>query len=70
MRKKDNTESTKVHVVQVSGVSDSGQEFPSFRMFDLNELGNVSMVDGAVQFEVSEQYNPEWPNYTCVLAKI
>lgn len=70
MRKKDDSESTKVHVVQVSGVSDSGQEFPSFRMFDLNELGNVSMDDEAEQFVVSEQYNPEWPNYTCVLAKI
>lgn len=70
MRKNDGSESTKVHVVQVSGVSDSGQEFPSFRMFDLNELGNVSMNNEAEQFVVSEKYNPEWPNYTCVLAKI
>jgi hypothetical protein len=70
MRKKDGSDSTKVHVVQVSGVSDSGQELPSFRMFDLNELGNVSMINEAEQFVVSEQYNPEWPNYTCVLAKI
>jgi len=70
MRKKDGSESTKVHVVQVSGVSDSGQKFPSFRMFDLNEIDNVSMNDNAEQFVVSEDYKPEWTGYTCVLAKI
>jgi hypothetical protein len=70
MRKKDGSDSTKVHVVQISGVSDSGQDLPSFKMFDLNELGNVSMINEAERFVVSEQYNPEWPNYTCVLAKI
>ena len=61
MRRKDGTESTKVHIVQVSGVSDSGQKFPSFRMFDLNEIDNVSMNEESPNFEISEQYNPEWP---------
>jgi len=70
MRKKDGAESTKVHIVQVSGVSDSAQAFPSFRMFDLSEIDNVSVIDGEPQFEISEQYNPEWSGYTFVIAKI
>lgn len=70
MRRNDGTESTKVHVVQVSGVSDSGQDFPSFRMFDLSEIDNVLVLDDEPQFEVSEQYNPEWSGYTFVIAKI
>ncbi len=70
MRKKDGTESTKIHVVQVSGVSDSGQKLPSFRMFDLNEIDNVLMNEEASKFDISEQYNPEWSGYTYVIARI
>lgn len=70
MRKKDNTESTKVHVVQTSGVSDSGQIMPSFRMFDLEEIGDVSVLEDQPQFEAASEYNPEWEGYTFVLAKI
>lgn len=70
MRRKDGTESIKVHVVQTGGVSDSAQELPSFRMFDLGELGNVLVLSDSKQFEVSDQYNPEWVGYTFVIAKI
>lgn len=70
MRKKDGTESTKVHIVQTGGVSDSAQELPSFRMFDLDELGDVLVLSNSKQFEVSDQYNPEWVGYTSVIAKI
>ena len=60
MRKKDGMESTKVHIVQTEGVSDSGQELPSFRMFDLDVLSEVKLLENNNSFEISEQYNPEW----------
>ena len=70
MRKKDGTESTKVHLVQVSGVSDSGQELPSFRMFDLDEVTDVVVLESAEKFEPSDGYNPTWEGYKFVIAKI
>ncbi len=70
MRKKDGSESTKVHIVQTEGVSDSGQELPSFRMFDLEVLSEVNILDGDLTFDISEQYNPEWDGYTFVIAKV
>ena len=70
MRKKDGSESTKVHVVQTDGVSDSGQSFPSFRMFDLIDLGETSVLENDPQFEIASEYNPEWSGYTFVIAKV
>ncbi len=70
MRKIDGSESTKVHVVQTGGVSDSGQELPSFRMFDLGVLADVEVLSDSKPFEISDQYNPEWEKYTFVIAKV
>lgn len=70
MRKKDGSESTKVHIVQTDGVSDSGQSFPSFRMFDLSELGDISVIENDPQFVIAAEYNPEWSGYTFVIAKV
>lgn len=70
LRRVDGTESTKVHIVQTGGVSDKGKEFPSFRMFDLSELSDVEMDASASQFEVSDEYNPEWVGYEFVIAKV
>lgn len=70
MRKKDGTESTKVHIVQVGGVTDSGQEFPSFRMFDLGEISYARVEVDSPTFEVDDKYNPEWDGYTFIIAKV
>lgn len=70
MRKKDGSESTKVHIVQTGGVSDSGQEFPSFRMFDLTELSNVQINSPSVKFDIDKGYNPTSEMYNFVLAKV
>ncbi|MEZ9637381.1 hypothetical protein AB4252_07340 [Vibrio cyclitrophicus] len=70
MRKKDGTESTKVHIYQTAGVSDSAQVLPDFRMFDLSELSNVNIVDGQPPFQISEKYNPEWSGYSFTIAKV
>lgn len=70
MRKKDGSESTKVHIVQVDGVTDSDQGFPSFRMFDLEEISKIEELTEFPNFEVDEKYNPEWDKYTFVIAKV
>ena len=70
MQKKDGSESTKVHVVQTEGVSDSEQEFPSFRMFDLSELSNVEINDTEIPFDISGDYNADWDGYQYAIAKV
>ena len=69
-KRKDGTESTKVHIVQTGGVTDSGQEFPSFRMFDIEEIANVVVLNDLPKFTPSEDYNPTWDGYAFVIAKI
>lgn len=70
MRKKDGTESTKVHIVQTSGVSDSGRALPSFRMFNIEDLSNVVICEPVTTFQVSPEYNPEWDGYKYVIEKV
>lgn len=70
MRRKDGSESTKVHIFQTSGVSDSGQKLPSFRMFDLLELSDIEMLTPSQIFNVTSDYNPEWDGYKFVIEKV
>jgi|SRR5471030_2613129 len=70
MRKKDLTESTKVHIVQTSGVTDTEKDFPDFRMFDISEISNVVILEGEPDFEIDERYNPSWDGYKNVIAKV
>ena len=64
--------STKVHIVQVSGVSKSGKPFPSFRMHNIEELTNVQLLDHLPTFGdvLHPDYNPESEMYIDVIAKI
>lgn len=70
MTKKDGSKPTMVHIVQTGGVSDSGQDFPSFRMFDLTELSNVELVDNSAPFSIHEDYNHDWDGYNQTIAKV
>ena len=70
MRRKDNTESTKVHIVQTGGVTDSAPNFPEFRMFDLSELDNIRILDDLPEFEINSGYNPSWTGYSNVISKV
>lgn len=65
-------QSTKVHIVQTGGVSDSKEDnpFPSFRMFNLEDLNNVNILNDRDHFEPDENYNPEWDGYKDVIAKV
>lgn len=70
MRRKDNTESTKIHIVQTSGVTDSEKDFPDFRMFDIAEISNVNILNAEPNFTIDNRYNPLWDGYANVIAKV
>ena len=70
MRKLDGTNSTKVHIVQSGGVSDSRQDFPSFRMFDILELGAIELMISDSPFDIGDGYNPTWEGYKFVISKV
>lgn len=70
---KSGDKSTKVHIVQTSGVSDSNGEkpFPDFRMFNIGDLSNLKILETNDVFEpYLEKYNPEWEGYKDIIEKI
>lgn len=65
--------STKIHIVQTDGVSDSKEisPFPDFRMFNIEDLGNMILLEESLVFEpYYEKYNPEWEGYKDVIEKV
>lgn len=65
--------STKIHLVQTGGVSDTleSSPFPDFRMFNIEDLSNVNLIEDGPGFEpYYEKYNPEWEGYKDVIEKV
>jgi hypothetical protein len=62
--------STKLHVVQTKGVTDSADKggFPFWRSFNIEHVSNVEVLEGEVQFEIETRYKPE--SYDKPIAKI
>ena len=60
--------------MQTGGVSDSIEKnpFPSFRMYNIEDLSNVTILNDKKPFgpPYDEHYNPEWDGYKDVIAKI
>jgi len=69
MHLKDGSRSTKVHIFQTGGVSDSSN-LPDFRTFDLEDITNVTYYEDDKPFEISSKYNPNWEGYKDVIIKI
>jgi len=68
---KADVKSTKVHLVQTAGVTDSEVNFPDFRMFNIEHLSNIEILDSEPNFEpFYDKYNPEWEGYKDVIAKV
>lgn len=66
-------QSTKLHIVQTGGVSDSKEvkPFPDFRTFNIEDISNIHLFDDAPSFSIfKEKYNPEWDGYDNPLAKV
>jgi hypothetical protein len=70
MHLKDGSRSTKVHIFQTDGVSDSSQNLPDFRMFDLVDITNAIFSEDSQAFEISSKYNPNWDGYKDAITKI
>lgn len=66
--------STKIHIVQIDGVSKSIEKnpFPSFRTHNIEELTNVQILDDIPSFEepFHIDYKPESKLYLDVIAKL
>ena len=70
---KSGEQSTKVHIVQTSGASDSKDRkpFPDFRMFNIEDLSGIEILEKVLKFEpYYNKYNPEWEGYKDVIAKV
>ena len=67
-------QSTKVHILQTEGASDSKETnpFPSFRMYNIEDLVEAQILTDRPQFQkpYNENYNPEWDWYKDVIKKI
>lgn len=67
-------QSTKVHIVQTGGDSDSKERnpFPSFRMYNIIDLNNVTILKIKEPFSepFHKDYKPESDFYKDVIAKI
>ncbi|MEZ7494914.1 WYL domain-containing protein [Leeuwenhoekiella aequorea] len=68
---KSGVQSTKLHLVQTDGVSDSNDKnsFPEFRMFNIEDLSNIEILDGTFRPN-HPKYNPYWEGYNDIIAKI
>lgn len=67
-RNKDNSISTKVDIVQTGGVTDS--EIQKFKIFNIEDLANVTITNDTTQFVIHEYYRPESPRYDNVIVKV
>lgn len=66
-------QSTKLHVVQTSGVSDSDdrQPLPSFRTHEVEWLSSIEILRDQPSFDPNHpDYNPNWEKYDNVIAKV
>lgn len=68
---KDGKQSTKVHLVQTAGVSDSSDKspLPNFRMFNIEDLSAVEVLADTF-IDIHHAYNSEWEGYSDVIEKI
>ncbi len=71
---KTDIQTTKGHIVQTEGVSDTEREkpFPSFRKYNIEELSDLTILSDRPAFgsPFHEDYNPDWDGYKDVIAKI
>jgi len=64
-------QSTKVHIVQTGGDSNSKEEhpFPSFRMYNIEDISNLELLEDSYE-PVNKDYNPDWDGYSDVIIKV
>lgn len=67
---KDGVESTKAHIYQTNGVSDTADnlDLPDWRPFNIEHITDVKILEDLGQFEEADGYNPD--SYDKPIAKI
>ena len=62
--------STKLHIVQTEGASDTGDKgnFPFWRPFNIEYISDVKILENSGRFEIEEGYKPD--SYDNPLAKV
>ena len=69
---KSGERTTKVHIVQTGGVSNSKTEskLPSFRTYNLDDLRNIKVTNEFFLPPYHEDYNPNWDGYKKAKVKL
>lgn len=70
LRTKDGVESTKIQIVQTSGVTDSEPNFPEFKTFNITDLSDVKIIESTTPFPINDKYKPDSPMYKYVIEKV
>lgn len=68
LRLKNGEENVYLHLLQTAGVTDSGQDLPSWRQFFFNDVRDPQLISDGSPFAISETYNASW--YEHPIAKI
>ncbi len=55
---------------QTIGVSDSGEEVPSWREFDVEDMHEVELMSHSAHFRIAEGYNPDASRYIDAVERI
>lgn len=65
-------QSTKLHIVQTSGVSDTSDRkpLPSWRNFNISNISNVRILEKEETFAIDPLYKPQSPLYSNPIAKV
>jgi len=63
-------ERTYVHIVQTDGVSDTLVNFPDWRMFIVELIGNVEVMHDEPEFALHDGYNPAAAMYSRTIARV
>lgn len=59
-----------VHIAQTGGVSDTLVVFPDWRMFIMEYITEVTILEEEPCFDIQEGYNPDSEMYTHAFAKV
>jgi hypothetical protein len=71
LRRNDGTESTKVEIVQTSGVSDTDPSaFPEWRRFDLANISRVVVREEEAPFRIDPRYKRNADSYRFAIAQV
>jgi len=67
---RDGVDNIYTHIVQTSGVSESITVFPKWRLFFIDNIINIRILEEEQSFTIQEGYNPHSTMYSRAIQKI